>query len=68
VFTVLAVTEPSKVAFFIAGGVLAAWAVILSAIGISRPDFPGNNAGARAVMLISAVLVAAAMTAAVATS
>jgi hypothetical protein len=66
--SVLALTEPSKVAFFIAGGVLAVWAVVLSAIGLSRPDFPGNNAGARLVILLSFLLVAAAMTAAVATS
>jgi len=62
------VAEPSKVPFFIAGGALAAWAVILAAIGLSRPEFPGNEAGARGVMAISAVLVLAAMAAAVATS
>ena len=65
--SLLAVAEPSKVAWFIAGGAAAAWAVIVSAIGLRNPDFPGNEGGARVVMLISFVLVAAAMTAAVAT-
>jgi hypothetical protein len=65
--SLLAVAEPSKVAWFIAGGAAAAWAVIVSVIGLRNPDFPGNDGGARVVMLISFVLVAAAMTAAVAT-
>ena len=60
--------EPSKTAFFIAGGALAAWAVILSFFGLTRPDFPGNAGAARGVMAISTVLVAAAAVAAVATS
>jgi hypothetical protein len=66
--SVLAATEPSHVAWYIAGGVLAIWAVVLSAIGLNRPDFPGNERGARAVILISFVLMVAAMTAAVATA
>ncbi len=53
--------EPSKLAFYVAGGVLAAWAVALAAIGLSRPEFPGQAALSRGVMAISAVLVAAAM-------
>ena len=59
--------EPSKTAFYVAGGVLAAWAVILSAIGLSRPEFPGSDGAARGVMAISAILVIAAAAAAVAT-
>jgi hypothetical protein len=66
--SLLAATEPSHVAWYIAGGVLALWAVTLSGIGLKRPDFPGNDRGARLVMLVSLVLVAAAMTAAVATA
>jgi hypothetical protein len=65
--SLLAAAEPSKVPWFIFGGAAAAWAVIVSAIGLRNPDFPGNEGGARVVMLISFVLVAAAMTAAVAT-
>lgn len=59
--------EPSKVPFFIVGGALAAWAVILSALGLSRPDFPGSQAASRGVMAISVVLVVSAMAAAIAT-
>ena len=53
----LAAAEPSRVPFFIAGGVLVLWAVVLSAIGLTRPEFPYNARGARAVMLVSVVFV-----------
>lgn len=66
--TVLAASEPSKVPFYVMGGILAGWAVVLSAIGLSQADFPGSAARARAVMGISAVLVLGTVTAAVATS
>ena len=66
--SILAEAGPSKTPFFIVGGGLAAWAVILAAIGLSRPEFPGGQAAARGVMAISALLVAAAMVTAVATS
>jgi len=58
---------PSKVPFYIAGGLLAGWAVLLAAWGISHAEFPGSAGRARLVMLTSFLLVAAAMTAAVAT-
>jgi hypothetical protein len=64
---VMAAEETSKTAFYLAGGALAAWAVILSAVGLSRPEFPGSVAATRGVMAISAVLVIAAMAAAVVT-
>jgi hypothetical protein len=64
----LAAAEPSKVPFYLAGGVLAAWAVVLSAIGLTRPSFPFGNKGARGVMLISFVLMVVAMATAVTTS
>jgi hypothetical protein len=60
--------EPSKVPFYFVGGALAAWAVILSAIGLTRPEFPFHGRGQRIVMAISAGLVAATMITAVATS
>lgn len=59
---------PSKVPFYVAGGVLAGWAVLLGAFGITHPDFPGSAALSRLVMLTSAVLVAAAVTTAVTTA
>jgi hypothetical protein len=59
----------SKAPFYVAGGVLVAWALILSlGIGLRRPDFPSNVRGQRAIMGVSAVLVAITLTMAVATS
>jgi hypothetical protein len=61
--------EPNKTAFYILGGLLAAWAVVIAAIGIARhDDFPSSDGAARGVMGISVVLVAAAMVSAVVTS
>jgi len=58
---------PSKVPYYIAGGVLAAWAVLLAVWGISHVEFPGSQGRARLVMLTSFVLVAATMASAVLT-
>ena len=65
---VLAAEEPSKTAFYVAGGLLATWAVVLAVIGLSRPEFPGSDGTARGVIAISVVLVIAAAAATVATS
>jgi hypothetical protein len=59
--------ETSKTAFYVAGSVLAAWAVVLSAIGLSRADWPSTDGPARGVMAITAVLVVATMASAIAT-
>jgi hypothetical protein len=64
----LAAAEPSKVPFYLAGGVLAAWAVVLAAVGLTRPSFPGNARGQRGVMLVSLVLVVIAIAMAITTS
>jgi plastocyanin len=49
--------------------VLVAWALIVSlALGLRRPEFPGGQAGERAVIGISVVLVLAAVSSAVLTS
>jgi hypothetical protein len=66
--SLLAAAEPSKVPFYFAGGALAVWAVVLSAIGLTRPSFPYGSRGARGVMLISFALVVIAMAVAIATS
>ena|SRR5947207_11009661 len=58
---------PSKIPFYVAGGLLAGWAVVLGAFGVTHPDFPGS-AGSRLVMLTSAVLVLATVTTAVTTA
>jgi hypothetical protein len=60
--------ESSKTLFYVLGGLLAAWAVALTAYGMARADFPGTESRARGVMVISAVLVAAAMAAAIITA
>jgi hypothetical protein len=60
--------EHSKTAFYVAGGVLAAWAVVVSALGITRPDFPANAVALRMTMLVSVVLMAGAMSTAVLTA
>ena len=63
----LAAAEHSKTAFYICGALLAAWAVVLSGIGLARPAFPDGEGAARGVMTISVVLVAAAMATAIIT-
>ena len=61
----LAAAASSKLPYYIAGGLLAAWAVLLAAWGISHAEFPGSPGRARVVMLTSLLLVAATMTTAV---
>ena len=58
---------PSKVPFYVTGGLLVVWAVLLAAWGISHEEFPGSQGRARLVMLTSFLLVAATVTAAVLT-
>jgi hypothetical protein len=61
--------ESSKTAFYIAGIVLAVFAVVISAIGIrSHETFPPTRAASRAVIGLAAILVAATMAAAILTS
>ena len=61
--------EGDKTAFYVAGAILAGWAVLVSAIGILRHDtFPPGKGGKAAVMAISAVLVAVTMASSIATS
>ncbi len=61
--------EKSKAPFFIAGGLLVAWALFVSlALGLRNPDFPGNLGGQRVVSAITALLVLAAASTAVITS
>ena len=60
--------EKSKTPFYIAGGVLAAWAVIVSLVGVTRPGFPGGRSGERGVIAVSVLLVALTITMAVVTA
>jgi hypothetical protein len=47
--------------FYVAGGLLAAWALIVTAIGVRREDFPATPGATRLVGAISVVLVVAAI-------
>jgi hypothetical protein len=58
----------SKVPFYICGGAVAVWAVLLAGIGLSRPEFPGNTTGQRGVIGITFVLIVLAIGAAILTS
>jgi hypothetical protein len=55
-------------AFHGLGIVLAVWAVIVTALGVRSKAFPPSDGAARAVMAITALLVASTIGAAVATS
>jgi plastocyanin len=61
-------TAPSKVPFYLAGGLLAGWAVLLGLMGLRQPEFPGTPGHARLVMVTTGLLVAATLTAAVVTA
>lgn len=61
-------SAPSKVPFYIAGGALVLWALVLAAVGLTQPDFPYGKLGQRGVMLVSLVLAAAAIATAITTA
>ena len=61
--------ESSKTLFYVMGGVLAAFAVVVSAIGIrGHETFPPSQGAARGVMTLAAVLVVLTLAAAILTS
>jgi hypothetical protein len=62
------VEESSKTAFYICGGLLAVWAVVLSGIGMSSATFPATATAKRGVIALTALFVAAAMATAVITA
>ena len=64
----LLAAAPSKVPFYIAGALLAAWAVVLAVNGIRRPDFPSSPRGRRGVIGVSVLLVLGATSMAVVTA
>jgi hypothetical protein len=68
VVTFAAEEEPSKTAYYIAGSLLAAFAIVIAVIGIARHEnFPPTPGAARAVMGIAVLLVVATMASAVLT-
>ena len=61
--------EKSKTPFYIAGGVLVAWALLISlGIGMRKPSFPESLGQQRAIMAVSALLVLVAVSMAVVTA
>ena len=60
--------ETSKTLFYVAGGILAVWAVLVSAVGIKRhADWPASDGVARGIMGFSALLVAFVLASAIIT-
>jgi uncharacterized cupredoxin-like copper-binding protein len=68
-FAPVLAAEKSKVPYYVAGGLLVAWALILSVgIGMRNPSFPGTLGAERGVMAVTAVLVLVTVAMAVVTS
>ena len=55
-------------AFYVLGGLFAAWAVIVAFLGITRHDFPRTRGAERLVALVSVVLFFAAVASAAITA
>ncbi|MEA2419582.1 MAG: hypothetical protein QOE60_1788 [Thermoleophilaceae bacterium] len=55
-------------AFTVVGIILAVWALIVTALGVTRHDFPGKGGGQKVVMAISGILVVAAIATAIGTA
>lgn len=60
--------ETSKTPFYLTGGLLTLFAVVVGALGVVRHDFPGSRGAAMGVMGLAGVLMVATMAAAVLTS
>jgi len=52
-------SEKSKVPYFIAGGLFAVWAIVVSLVGLRNPDFPKSPGAGRTTLLVSVVLAVA---------
>ena len=51
----------SELPFFLIGGALALFAIVVSIIGFKKPDFPGTAVAARGVMALGVTLTVATM-------
>ena len=60
--------ESSKTAFYVLGSLAAVWAIVLFAIGMRSPTFPGTPGAQRGVIAISVLVVLAAVASSVLTS
>ena len=57
----LAASEPSKLPWYIGGGVFVVWAVALGFLGLRNPAFPRGAGGERGVIGVSLVLAVVAI-------
>jgi hypothetical protein len=64
----LVLAATSKLPFYLVGGALAAWAVVLAVIGLRNPEFPNDTRGQRGVIAFTFLLVAATVATAIATA
>ena len=60
--------EPSKTPFYLAGGLLTLFAVLVGALGVVKHDFPSSKGVTGAVMLVGVLLVVATMATTITTS
>ena len=51
---------PSHLPFYLLGGALALWGVLIAAFGMSRQSFPATTGARNAVMLVTTLLVVGA--------
>ena len=51
----------SELPFFLLGGALALFAIVVSVVGFKKPDFPGTEGAARGVMTLGLALTLATM-------
>jgi hypothetical protein len=58
---IAAAEEHSETPFFIAGIVLVVFALLISVVGFTRPEFPGSGGASRGVIGLGAVLVLVTM-------
>ena len=60
--------EVSKTPFYLTGGLLTLFAVLVGALGVVKHDFPSSRGAAAGVMGLAALLVVATMVTAVTSS
>jgi len=60
--------ESSKTAFYVLGSLAAVWAIVLFALGMRSPEFPGSAGAQRGVIAVSVLVVVGAMASAVVTA
>jgi hypothetical protein len=60
--------ETDKTAFYVIGSLAAVWAIVLFAVGMRSPSFPGSPGAMRGVIAVSVLLVAGAMASSVLTA